>query len=115
MKTEKQIIRYECKVNGVFGRNRKVKLAHFTILDAPAECPVAVETLLPVFRAKLAEIAFKGGVAKVTGTPITVTTYYEGAVPVSTSEAFYLFSGEVLHREQIEGAGVTFRAAGGAA
>ena len=107
-KDERKILRYQLCVKGLFGRNRKVKFETFTLVEECApETPKTADELMPLFKAKLAEIKFKGGLAWISEDPITLTRYDMGE-RTYTTESFALCSSRTLHREKIEGCGVTF-------
>ena len=91
-KNKKKILRYQLRVRGLFGRNRKVKSDSFTLVrECDPDKPLAVEDLLPLFRAKLAEIRFKGGIASVTEDPLTIDEYeVDGKILRTESYALFL-------------------------
>ena len=107
--SERKVLRYECRVNGLFGRNRKVKFEIFALVkECDPAAPMVLDALMPIFRAKLAEIKFKGGVASIDVSPITLTVY-SGGERTYTTESYALLSSTKLYSEKIEGGGVVFR------
>ncbi len=109
MGTKREILRYQLCVKGIFGRNRKVKFEIFTLVkECDPSKPMTLDALMPLYRAKLAEIKFKGGVARITEDPLTVEENVIGT-KVFTSESFMIFSEKVIYEEKIEGGEVVFR------
>lgn len=106
----KRVLRYECVVKGLFGRNRTVKFQTFKIAEGTLEDPISDAALMPLFRAKLAEIKFKGGIARIIGIPITVE---ERTIDghTYTSELSEWGSSRTIHEERIDGPGMTFKSA----
>ena len=112
MREERKILRYKLVVKGLYGRNRKVKFELFTLVkECDPATPKTLDELMPMYKAKLVEIKFKGGSAWIEEDPITLNTHDMGDGKSYTTESYLLMSGKTLHKEKIEGAGLVFSAA----
>ena len=101
MSEKKNVLRYELIVRGVFGRNRKAKFDTFKLgANVDPATPRTLEDVLPLARAKLAEIKFKAGRWCVEEQPIELNIYDEPGGPV-TLESFVLMSGKKIHEETV--------------
>jgi hypothetical protein len=58
-KNEKTFMRYSMGLVGVWGRNRKMKLEVFDLVDQPLDQPLSEEALDKLVEAKLVEIRVK--------------------------------------------------------
>jgi Tfp pilus assembly protein FimV len=103
---QREILSYEMRVVGVFGRNRKVKSAHFPLAEVPATEPLTSEKVRELATQKLNEVKLKGrGKVSVSETPQTVEareyTDNEGKPYTLTTRSFMLFSGRTLFAEEV--------------
>lgn len=103
---KREVLTYDLRVVGIFGRNRKVKSEHFTFAEVPATEPLTLEKARELATAKLNEVKLKGkGKVSVTETPQTVEereyTDDAGKPYTMTSRAFMLFSGKLLFAEEV--------------
>lgn len=89
--TKKQVFEYRLHVKGVFGRNRKVKMQSFPILDSDVALR-GIDISAPAVQV-LGEVKPKPGCQyKVIETPVTVEkSTYDGRTV--TSRSFMMFSG----------------------
>lgn len=106
--SKREILRYECRVKGLFGRNRSIKTDCVKLVDADAGAPKSLDEVMPLFRQALASMKFKGGYAQIWETPITVEENDYGGGTILKSESF--LGGKKLHEEKIEGGNVRFGA-----
>lgn len=102
MSAERKVLRYEVRVKGLFGRNRSIKYDSWKLVDVPVGESRTVESLMPAFRAKLAEVKFKGGVARLVVNEITFNHVVEGV------ESYFPSDAETIYTEKVEGGGVVF-------
>jgi len=103
---KKDILTYDLRVVGIFGRNRKVKSEHFTFAEVPAAEPLTLERARELATKKLNEVKVKGKArVSVSETPQTLEewTYTDSAGQPRTmvSRAFMLFSGKILWSEEV--------------
>ncbi len=103
---KREVLSYELRVVGIFGRNRKVKSEHFPLAEVPATEPLTMEKARELATQKLNEVKLKGkGKVSVSETPQTVEereyTRDDGTPFTVTSRAFMLFSGKTLFAEEV--------------
>lgn len=105
MSNKRNALNYVLWVNGLFGRNRRVKTDSFPLAEGvDSSTPKALDDLMPLFRAKLAEIKFKRGVARLEEQPVELEDFVEGdrVVTIQTiSFSLGCVYGKVLHKEQV--------------
>jgi hypothetical protein len=100
--TINKVLVYDMRVNGLFGRNRKVKSESFKLAEVPADAPLAVETVRELATKKLNEVKVKGRAAiRVMERAQSVELRESSGGSLYEVRSFMLMSGKTLFAEEV--------------